>query len=96
MAFPGFDRRPVGGCLTGRGCREFRHGPKRRAVRESPDNLPVSVGLARVYLEEGKAEEAEREARAARDHNGGERIICLLPISRMCCSFNRNSLASVT
>jgi putative PEP-CTERM system TPR-repeat lipoprotein len=44
----------------------------RNAVRQSPDNPVIRARLAQVYLDIGDATSGEREARAARDHNGDE------------------------
>lgn len=44
----------------------------RNAVREAPDDAQLRVRLARLYLQLGDAVSAEREARAAREHNGAE------------------------
>jgi putative PEP-CTERM system TPR-repeat lipoprotein len=44
----------------------------RNAVRQSPDDPVIRARLAQVYLDLGDATSAEREARAARDHNGDE------------------------
>jgi len=44
----------------------------RNAVRQAPDNPVIRARLAQVYLDLGDAASAEREARAAREHNGDE------------------------
>jgi putative PEP-CTERM system TPR-repeat lipoprotein len=44
----------------------------RNAVREAPDDAQLRVRLARLYLQVGDPVSAEREARAAREHNGAE------------------------
>jgi putative PEP-CTERM system TPR-repeat lipoprotein len=44
----------------------------RNAVRQSPDDPIIRARLAQVYLDLGDATSAEREARAAREHNGNE------------------------
>jgi putative PEP-CTERM system TPR-repeat lipoprotein len=44
----------------------------RNAVRDAPDNAQLRTRLARLYLQLGDPISAEREARAAREHNGGE------------------------
>ena len=44
----------------------------RNAVRQSPDNPVIRARLAQIYLDLGDATSAEREARAAREHNGSE------------------------
>ena len=63
------------------------------AVRESPDDPSLRAGLARVYLEEGKTEEGGAPGTRRTGPQRDERIICLF--SRMCCSSNGNSLASL-
>ncbi len=42
------------------------------AIREAPDDAKLRARLARVYLQLGDPIRAEREARAAREHNGAE------------------------
>jgi putative PEP-CTERM system TPR-repeat lipoprotein len=42
------------------------------AVRDAPDDAKLRSRLARVYLQLGDPVSAEREARAAREHNGAE------------------------
>lgn len=44
----------------------------RNAVREAPNDAQLRVRLARLYLQIGDPASAEREARAAREHNGVE------------------------
>jgi putative PEP-CTERM system TPR-repeat lipoprotein len=44
----------------------------RNAVREMPDDAQLRVRLARLYLQTGDPVSAEREARAAREHNSAE------------------------
>src|SRR5271169_1712840 len=44
----------------------------RNAVRDAPQDPVLRARLAEVYLQEGDAESAEREARAARERNGNE------------------------
>ncbi|HEY1433355.1 MAG TPA: tetratricopeptide repeat protein, partial [Stellaceae bacterium] len=44
----------------------------RNAVREAPQDPVLRARLAQVYLQEGDAFSAEREARAARERNGNE------------------------
>jgi cellulose synthase operon protein C len=44
----------------------------RNAVRAAPDDAKLRARLARVYLQLGDPVSAEREARAAREHNGAE------------------------
>jgi cellulose synthase operon protein C len=44
----------------------------RNAVRDAPNDAKLRARLARVYLELGDPISAEREARAAREHNGAE------------------------
>jgi cellulose synthase operon protein C len=44
----------------------------RNAIREAPQDPVLHARLAEVYLQEGDAVSAEREARAARERNGNE------------------------
>ena len=44
----------------------------RNAVRDAPQDPVLRARLAEVYLQEGDAFSAEREARAARERNGNE------------------------
>jgi tetratricopeptide (TPR) repeat protein len=44
----------------------------RNAIREAPQDPALRARLAEVYLQEGDALSAEREARAARERNGNE------------------------
>jgi len=44
----------------------------RNAVRDAPDDAKLRTRLALVYLQLGDPISAEREARAAREHNGAE------------------------
>jgi putative PEP-CTERM system TPR-repeat lipoprotein len=44
----------------------------RNAIREAPQDPALRARLAEIYLKEGDAELAEREAHAARDRNGAE------------------------
>src|SRR5215472_11747099 len=44
----------------------------RNAIRDAPQDPVLRARLAEVYLQEGDAQSAEREARAAREHNGNE------------------------
>jgi putative PEP-CTERM system TPR-repeat lipoprotein len=44
----------------------------RNAVRDAPQDPILRARLAEVYLQEGDAQSAEREARAARERNGSE------------------------
>jgi len=44
----------------------------RNAIRDAPQDPVLRARLAEVYLREGDAQSAEREARAARERNGNE------------------------
>src|SRR5215469_1127971 len=44
----------------------------RNAIREAPQDPALRARLAEVYLQEGDAQSAERESRAARERNGNE------------------------
>jgi len=44
----------------------------RNAIRDAPQDPALRARLAQVYLQEGDAQAAEREARAARERNGNE------------------------
>ena len=64
----------------------------RNAIRDAPQDPVLRARLAEVYLQQGDAQSAEREARAARERHGNEADY--LPVLADPCFANRNSPTS--